>query len=53
MKVSLILGSVLLVASISAFPQTSDDELKLGVAAYKSNQYEQSIGVIDRTPTGQ
>jgi tetratricopeptide (TPR) repeat protein len=43
MKVSLILGSVLLVASVSAFPQTSDDELKLGVAAYKNNQYEQAI----------
>jgi tetratricopeptide (TPR) repeat protein len=43
MKVSLILVSVVLVVSTSAFPQTSDDELKLGVAAYKNNQYDEAI----------
>jgi hypothetical protein len=43
MKVSLILGSILLVASVSSFGQISDDELKLGVAAYKNNQYDEAI----------
>ncbi|HKV79671.1 MAG TPA: tetratricopeptide repeat protein [Candidatus Sulfotelmatobacter sp.] len=43
MKVSFIFGSVLLVASVSAFSQTSDDELKLGMAAYKNTQYEQAM----------
>ncbi len=43
MKVSLVLGSVLLVASVSTFSQTSGDELKLGVAAYKNNQYDEAI----------
>jgi tetratricopeptide (TPR) repeat protein len=43
MKVSLILGSILLVAFVSSFGQTSDDELKLGVAAYKNNQYDEAI----------
>jgi len=43
MKVSLILGSILLFASVSTFAQTSDDELKLGVAAYKNNQYEEAM----------
>jgi tetratricopeptide (TPR) repeat protein len=43
MKVSLILGSILLFAAVSTFAQSSDDELKLGVAAYKNNQYEEAI----------
>jgi Flp pilus assembly protein TadD len=43
MKVSLILGSLLLFASVSTFAQTSDEELKLGVAAYKNNQYEEAM----------
>ena len=43
MKVSLILGSILLFASVSTFAQSSDDELKLGVAAYKNSQYEEAI----------
>lgn len=43
MKVPFILGSILFCASVSAFAQTSDDELKLGVAAYKNNQYEEAV----------
>ena len=43
MKVSLILVSALLFVSASAFSQTSDDEFKLGVAAYKSNHYEEAV----------
>lgn len=43
MRVSLIVVSVLLFASVSAFPQTSDDELKLGVAAYKNSRYEEAM----------
>jgi hypothetical protein len=43
MKGSLILGSILLFASAATFAQTSDDELKLGVAAYKNNQYDEAI----------
>jgi len=42
MKLSLILVSTLFFASVSAFPQTSDDELKLGVAAYKESRYEEA-----------
>jgi hypothetical protein len=43
MRVPLVLVSVLLCATVSAFPQTSDDELKLGVAAYKSNHYQEAV----------
>ena len=43
MKVLLIIVSVLLFASTSAFAQTSDDELKLGVAAFKNNQHDEAI----------
>lgn len=43
MKVSLMVVSALLLASVSTLAQTSDDELKLGVAAYKNNQYDEAI----------
>lgn len=45
MKTAWILVPALffLIASSSVFPQTSDEELKLGVAAYKENRYEQAM----------
>ncbi len=43
MKVFLILVSVLFISRASAFPQTSDDELRLGVAAYKQSKYKDAL----------
>jgi hypothetical protein len=43
MKVLLMVVSALLFASVSTFAQTSDDELKLGVAAYKNDQYDEAV----------
>jgi tetratricopeptide (TPR) repeat protein len=43
MKLSLILVLALFCSFVSAFPQTSKDELRLGVDAYKESRYEQAI----------
>jgi len=43
MKASLIFVSVFLISLPFSFAQTSDDELKLGVAAYKQSHYDQAI----------
>ena len=45
MKAAWILVPALffVIASSSVFPQTSDEELKLGVAAYKESRYEQAM----------
>lgn len=43
MKSSLILASFFFLSLVPAFSQTSDDELKLGVAAYKDNLYDKAI----------
>ena len=45
MKVAWILVPALFfaISNCPVFCQTSDDELKLGVAAYKENRYEQAM----------
>jgi tetratricopeptide (TPR) repeat protein len=48
MKFSLILAAGLCSAIVSAFPQSLDDELKLGIAAYKENRYEQAISHFEK-----
>jgi tetratricopeptide (TPR) repeat protein len=39
----IVLGVFLLLAFVTGFAQTSDEELQLGIAAYKDNHYEQAI----------
>jgi len=48
MKLSRSLTPFLFLSLVPAFAQTSDDELKLGVAAYKDSHYEQAAQYFEK-----